>query len=29
MSYVHAPTDVAFEKLIFDVLQQGGIVGGR
>jgi uncharacterized protein (DUF58 family) len=29
MSYVHAPTDVLFEKLIFDVLQQGGIVGGR
>jgi hypothetical protein len=29
MSYVHAPTDVAFEKLVFDVLQQGGIVGGR
>ena len=29
MSYVHAPTDVPFEKLIFDVLQQGGIVGGR
>lgn len=29
MSYVHAPTDVAFEKLIFEVLQQGGIVGGR
>ena len=29
MSYVHAPTDVPFEKLVFDVLQQGGIVGGR
>ena len=29
MSYVHAPTDVPFEKLVFEVLQQGGIVGGR
>lgn len=29
MSWVHAPTDVPFEKLVFDVLQQGGIVGGR
>ena len=29
MSYVHAPTDVAFEKLVFEVLQQGGVVGGR
>lgn len=29
MSYAHAPTDVPFEKLIFEVLQQGGLVGGR
>lgn len=29
MSYVHAPTDVPFERLVFDVLQEGGIVGGR
>ena len=29
MSWAHAPTDVPFDKLVFDVLQQGGIVGGR
>ena len=29
MTYAHAPTDVPFEKLVFDVLQQGGVVGGR
>ncbi len=29
MSYAHAPTDVAFEKLIFDVLRQGGVLGGK
>jgi hypothetical protein len=29
MSYVQAPTDMPFERMVFDVLQQGGIVGGR
>ncbi len=29
MSYAHAPTDVPFERLVFDVLRQGGVLGGR
>ena len=29
MSYAHAPADVPFEKLVFEVLRRGGVVGGR